>query len=252
MKFNAIAYFENIARQMKAIGHTNERKHFFRASNVLQLQELIQNLTAAEYPALVIFDKRDGRYEDHTSNNLIDRQIYQLLVLVQTEAENSDERHAAIERCNDICRRIISRMTRDWLQAQRGNDTTGLRNLDRNNMYYNSVGPLVDNLFGMELVFVIREPVDTSYEKAEWADSPVSHFDIWLDGAGDTAKAELIDRLMAALSISNQAANDLYDHMPVKIYTSNNNMHAAAVMDSIVYSQTDIGIPQMHIETIYL
>lgn len=170
MNFNAITYFRDVAIRMKAIGHTPEAPRFFRASNVLQLQELLQSLTVASYPALVIFDKRDGRFEDLTSNNLVDRQFYQLLVLKQAGIEDSDERQQAIDDCFTIVRRIISRMTRDWLAANRGNDTTGLRNFDRGSMYYNSVGPLVDNLFGMELVFTLREPVITAYNADDWED----------------------------------------------------------------------------------
>lgn len=170
MNFNGITYFTNVAMHMKAIGHSPENQHFFRASNVLQLQELLQNLTKAQYPALVFFDKRDGRFDDQNSNNLVDRQFYQLLILKPAGIEDSDQRQQAIDDCFAIIRRIISRMTRDWLAANRGNDTTGLRNLDRGSMYYNSVGPLVDNLFGMELAFTLREPVDTTYNADDWND----------------------------------------------------------------------------------
>lgn len=171
MSFNAITYFRDVATRMKAIGHTPGSPRFFRASNVMQLQELLQSLAVASYPALVIFDKRDGRFEDQNSNNLVDRQYYQLLILKPAGIEDSDQRQQAIDECFAIIRRIISRMTRDWLTANRGlPDVHGLRNLDRGSMYYNSIGPLVDNLFGMELVFTLREPVDTKFNADDWAD----------------------------------------------------------------------------------
>jgi len=166
--FDAVIYFEDIARKLKAVRHSDANKHFFRASNVMQLQELIASLSIAQYPAIVVFDKRDGRFEDNQSNNLIDRQYHQVLVLKPANGESSDSRRAAVDECSNIVNSIISRMTRDWLEAQRMNDTTGLRNLDRSTMYYNTVGPLLDNLFGLELAFTLKEVQNTKFVADDW------------------------------------------------------------------------------------
>jgi hypothetical protein len=171
MNFNSVTYFTQIARKLKAIGHTDTNKKFFRASNVNQLQELIQNLTSAQYPALILFDKLDGRFEDNTSNNPIDRQFYSLLIVKPVDGEDSDSRRQVIEDCKAIVMKIFARMTRDWLAANKvsvDGDTTGLRNFDRGSAYYNSIGPISDNLFGTEYAFTIREAINTKLNEADW------------------------------------------------------------------------------------
>jgi hypothetical protein len=168
MNFNSVTYFGDIARKIKAIAHSESNPRFFRASNVLQLQELLQNLGKAQYPALILFDKLDGRIEDNTSNNPIDRQFYSLLVVKNVDGEDSDSRRQAIEDCKAIVMNIFARMTRDWMQANRQNTTGGLRNFDRSTAYYNSVGPLVDNLFGVEYGFALSEAVITKLNPEDW------------------------------------------------------------------------------------
>ena len=171
MSFNSVTYFGDIARKLKAIGHSESTPRFFRASNVMQLQELLQNLGQAQYPALILFDKLDGRMEDNTSNNPIDRQFYSLLVVNKVDGEDSDSRRQVIEECKAIVMKIFARMTRDWMLANRQNTTGGLRNFDRSSAYYNSVGPLVDNLFGVEYAFNLRESINTTLDSDDWDES---------------------------------------------------------------------------------
>lgn len=169
MSFNSVAYFENIAVKMKDIRHSDSSKKFFRASSARTLEELLNSGAIAQFPAIVLFDKRDGKFEDRQSNNLQDRQFYQLLILQKSEQLDSDSRRLAIDQSFSICRKIISKMTKDWLEAQRtpGN-IDGIRNLDRDSMYYNSVGPFMDSLYGIEFVFTLKETVNTKYEESDW------------------------------------------------------------------------------------
>lgn len=169
MSFNSVEYFENIARKMKAIRHTDSSPKFFRASSARTLEELLNSGAVAQYPSIILFDKRDGKFEDRQSNNLQDRQFYQLLILQKSEQLDSDSRRQAIDESFSVCRKIISKMTKDWLEAQRiPNIVDGLRNLDRDSMYYNTVGPFLDSLYGIEFVFTLKESVNTKYEESDW------------------------------------------------------------------------------------
>ncbi|MHC1775718.1 MAG: hypothetical protein AB9834_09925 [Lentimicrobium sp.] len=171
MNYDHIAYFEEIARNLLLVSHSDTNKHFFTATTFTQLEGLITSLSVAQYPAIVAIDKKDGRFTDQLSNNLTDVQFYQVLILMPSVDLSSHNRGSVMRTCFSIFRSIISKMTRDKITDSRlpvGQELTGLRNFDRNEIVYNSLGPLFDNLFGVEFSFTIPTQFNTKFEEYEW------------------------------------------------------------------------------------
>jgi len=171
MNYNHLQYFENISRMLKTIGHTDNQPHFFKASTIGQLEGLITSLSIAQYPALVVFDKKDGRLLDRDSDNLVDLQYYQVMILAPADGLNSDSRQVVMDNCFSIFRSILSKMTMDKITDSRmpvTRELTGLRNLNRNEIVYNSLGPVFDNLHGIEFSFTIGNPINTAFKPGEW------------------------------------------------------------------------------------
>jgi len=171
MKYDHLAYFESIARKLLAIGHTDQLPHFFRASTIFSLEELITSLNSAQYPALVVFDKTEGRFTDQLSDNLVIQPLYQVMILKPASGMDSVSRKLVMENCFSIFRAILSRMSLDKTadtRLPRSLELTGLRNFNRNDIVYNSIGPIFDNLYGIEFSFSLAEPFDLSFKEEEW------------------------------------------------------------------------------------
>jgi hypothetical protein len=171
MNYDHITYFEEIARDLLVISHSDTNKHFFTATTFSQLEGLITSLSVAQYPAIIAIDKKDGRFVDQLSSNLFDVQFYQVLILIPSLDLSSQKRDLVMKTCFSIFRSIISKMTRDKIADSRlpvNQELTGLRNLDRNEIVYNSLGPIFDNLFGVEFSFTLPVQFNTKFEEYEW------------------------------------------------------------------------------------
>ncbi|MBW6491868.1 MAG: hypothetical protein K0B15_11820 [Lentimicrobium sp.] len=171
MIYDHISYFEELAGKLLKVSHSETNKHFFSATTFLQLEGLITSLSVAQYPAIIAIDKKDGRFIDQLSSNLIDVQFYQVLILMPSVDMSSSNRNAVMNTCQSIFRSIVSKMTADKLtdcKLPMDQELSGLRNFDRNEIVYNSLGPIFDNLFGIEFSFTLPTVYDTKYDANEW------------------------------------------------------------------------------------
>jgi hypothetical protein len=171
MTYNHIEYFKNLSEKLLLVSHSETNKHFFTASSFQQLEGLITSLSIAQYPAIIAVDKRDGRFNDQLSSNLIDVQFYQVMILMPSRNIDSSNRNAVMNTCFSIFKSIVSKMTVDHIADSRipiSQELTGLRNFNRNDIVYNSMGPIFDNLFGIDFSFTLSVPYDTKYNSNEW------------------------------------------------------------------------------------
>lgn len=169
--FDAVEYFRDVATRLKEIQHTEAKRHFFRGLSMSRPSELEKSLSVACYPALVLIDRKDGRLTDRDSNNLLNKQLYSFMILKPASEQDPAAIETAVNDCQAIFKKIMSKMTRDKMADSRvdiNNELTGLRNLERGDIAYQQVGPLLDNLYGLYVTFSIMDPLKAVYSEGDW------------------------------------------------------------------------------------
>ena len=180
MDYNHVEYMRNIATRLKSIQHVEgdeTQKHFFRVSSITNMEELIQNITGLSGYALVVEDMRMGRFIDNDSENLLDNQSNVFMLLKQADIVDAESRQKAISDCETECMKIIAKMFSDWRDDNRPKTIkTGLKNLDRNSFYYQTVGPVADNFYGVMYTFNIAPPLASKivYDENDWLTDIIS------------------------------------------------------------------------------
>lgn len=165
MSFNAVNYFETAAIKHKSIKHSDNQKRFFRVRSLSTLDELLTNLPAASFPAIMVHDMIDGTLGDFSiSNSYNDEPQVVFYVVDKVLYSEQDEQVAdATNRCHTIGLSIISQMMRHRRQRKHG-----LQFLDMSRVPYQSVGPMADNVFGMMYMLNVINPIDLTFKTDDW------------------------------------------------------------------------------------
>lgn len=173
-EFNYVDYMQMLATANKLLHHDPEgEKHFYRVSGLINLDELLQGLNAAAFPALFVVDSPEGRLVDRDSSNLLDTQYFYFFVLQKADIDDAASRETAISDSKTIIKQLLSRMFRDKTAEQRNPlvvPAYGIKNLNRDSISYKTVGPIGDSCYGMWCSFTLINYAGISYSAAEWED----------------------------------------------------------------------------------
>jgi hypothetical protein len=177
--FDFITYMRDVATRHVLIQHVEDdetERHFFRVSSLSNMDELLQCISTAKFPAIIAEDFRMGRYIDNDSENLMDQQNHTFMVIAPVSIENADDREAVIKSTELIAKNIFSKMFRDKRNDHKLTEKTGLRNLDRASIYYQTVGPLGDNCFGIMISFNMLQQLakEVVYDDGDWLSDIIS------------------------------------------------------------------------------
>ena len=171
-EFNYADYMQMLATANKLLKHDPEgEKHFYKVSSLINLDELLQGLNQAEFPALCLVDSPEGRLTDRDSSNLLDVQYFYFFVIDKAEMDDAASRKLAIDGSRTIIKQLLSRMFRDKVKEQQNSLLTpayGIRNLNRDSISYKAVGPIADNCFGLWASFTLPESSDIKYNADDW------------------------------------------------------------------------------------
>jgi len=163
-KFDFITYMRDCATRLKDIGHSESSQKFFRISSLIQLDEVLGNLSEIAFPALLVHDNVEGTVGDiNISDNYLDSSFYVFYVIKHVEYGNYQQQEDAKADCKAIGLKILSRMLRD---KKRGN--LGLTFLQFANIPYQTVGPLGDNCFGVMFSFSVPDTANLIYNAEDW------------------------------------------------------------------------------------
>ena len=173
-EFNYADYMQLLATANKLLKHDPEgEKHFYKVSSLINLDELLQGLNNAEFPALCLVDSPEGRLVDRDSSNLLDTQYFYFFVLQKADIDDASSRKAAIDHSKLIIKQLLSRMFRDKAAEQRNPMVVpcyGIKNLNRDSVSYKTVGPVADNCYGMWCSFTLTNYAGINYDASNWED----------------------------------------------------------------------------------
>lgn len=164
MTFDALTYFRTMATKLNDIGHTEENEHFFRVRNLYDMNELLDRLSNANFPALLINDSMDGSMGDFAmSDNYLDEPQFVFYVLAEADITNQASIDQAVQTAKTIGQKIISMMLRHKMQGKHG-----LEFLDMTNIPYQTIGPIGDFCYGMMFFVNVSEHIELIVNPEDW------------------------------------------------------------------------------------
>lgn len=167
-QYDHIAYMLDCATRLKDIAHTEDTPKFFRVSGLAGMEEYLQQLNEAQYPALMVHDNTDGAIGDpNRSSNYLDNPYYVFYVIDRPEYGNADQSEAVKKKCKVIGKKILAKMLRDKTRGLKGLDF-----LDFSNIPYQTIGPIGDQAVGVMFSFSVREDANIIYDGNDWEASP--------------------------------------------------------------------------------
>ena len=137
--FNFISYMENqIAKKLKAIGHSDTTKRFYKISGIAALEEYLGNLIEVSGTSIMVVENTEGEFTGN-GGNYVDTPGNEFYVVQRYNFANHTERAAAKANCKAIGEKIIARM----LQHKQAS-LFGLDYLQLNRVPYYTIGPFGD------------------------------------------------------------------------------------------------------------
>jgi hypothetical protein len=164
-KYNHYSYCEMLATRLKPIGHTTNERRFFRATEQDSPEELATRISAAQGTILVAIDGADSSFSMPNSDLLVEKPAYSLLLLSQTESDNTDSIFAAQQSCRQIAKEIIAKMLEDALKY-----LNGLEFVDGNSFKVGGIGPVGDNFYGVNMSYTFIQGTPYSLTPGMWND----------------------------------------------------------------------------------
>lgn len=161
--YNHFQYSENLARKLKAIGHTDSDCHFFRATEQTELRELEDNLSSAHGMIMLAVDGKDSGFQFRNSDSLMERPAYSLVIAKQTSSSDSDTVFKAQQECKAVMMQVISRMLNDARDYKHRCDL-----IDPDSFRIEGFGPIGDLFYGVMLWFALDEGVNFEIKPDMW------------------------------------------------------------------------------------
>lgn len=163
-KFDFIAYMLDCATRLKDIQHTEANPKFFKISGLAGLEEYMQRLSEAQYPAIMVHDNQDGNMGDQgRSDNFLDNPYYVFYVVARPEFGNAGSSEAIKKQCKAIALKIIGRMRRD-----KRSYANGLQFLNFASIPYQTIGPVGDGAYGIMVSFTVTDQLGSTYNADDW------------------------------------------------------------------------------------
>lgn len=164
MTFDAVSYFRTAAIKLRDIEHSDEEPRFFRIRSLSGMDELLNNLGAANFPALLVHDTLDGAIGDFANtDSFMDEPQIIFYVLDKADITDPSSVDTAIQNAHAIGNKIIAMMLK-----HKNTERHGLQYLDMTNIPYQSVGPIADHCFGMMYIIGVTEHIELIVDSEDW------------------------------------------------------------------------------------
>lgn len=151
-----VAYFENAARNNRAISHlVNGRKSFRR----IDIEEVITGLKSDLDAGINLFlESPEIRAYDGLSDN--PRKLITGAILVMRNSEKGDfeDQIKALNDTMEVCEQLLAKIYNDARESlQNKNHPWKLRGFDPNSVSFEKVGPVFGYYYGWRMQFTINQ-----------------------------------------------------------------------------------------------
>lgn len=156
-KYNHYEYCEAIARKLKPIKHTEEKKKFFQATEQDELEDLNERLSECTGILFIAIDGTESLFDWKNSDSLMEQPTYLFAIIQQTESGNSQTIFNAQQNCKQIAIQVIAHMMQDYHNYKKGMDL-----LDPSSFQMKGFGPIRNDFYGVLVSFSFDQ--GTNYE----------------------------------------------------------------------------------------
>ncbi len=164
--YDHFAYMEDIAARLRAIGHSNTTRRFFRSSTPEDLEEMFASLSSvpSDAPVLVAIDDLDETFSEPDTDDILSAPEYGFIVLHHVEQGNDADLFAKRKLCRSVAHKIVARMLRD--STLRTHPFHG--SLNRSSVIITAHGPVGDNFHGTLVWFSLQTPFEWIENVNDW------------------------------------------------------------------------------------
>ena len=155
-------YTEMLARELKAIAHTDDDRHYYRATEETALEELNANIRSMHGMVMIAIDGADSNFQ-FSGDSLMAKPIYKIVIVQQTKSSDTDTIFAAQQASKEAIMQVIARIGYDAHRRQHRCDL-----IEKNSFRISGVGPLADNFYGVTLAFSLAEGVNYKLNPEMW------------------------------------------------------------------------------------
>lgn len=160
--YNHYEYCEAIARKLKSIQHTDTDRHFFRAIEQSELQELEQNISSAHGMIMIAIDGSFSSFQ-YQADSLMERPTYSVIIAKQTKSTDTDTIFQAIYDSKVAMKQVLSRIMCDARSYKYSCDM-----IDTSSFQLEGFGPIGDLFYGVILTFSMVEGVNFKLNSEMW------------------------------------------------------------------------------------
>jgi hypothetical protein len=164
-QYNHFEYGEKLARKLKAIAHTDKEEHFYRATEMEDMQELNARLSGARGMILVAIDGSNSDLGWKDSDSLMERPQYFFVISKQTPGNDVSKIFESQSECKAVALQIIAYMKKE---GNSHNPQSPLQFLEEGSITIRGYGPLNENFYGVVLGFNFNYGIDYRIDKSFW------------------------------------------------------------------------------------
>lgn len=160
--YDHYTYCEDLARQLKAVGHTDARPRFFTAFGLEDLYDFEDRLSAVG-PGMVLIavDGTEMDSEGNRADGIADTYTYSVILAGSTRRDRPGTLAQAVARCKAVALQVRNLLLLD----------PDLRGKLRQEFSLNGIGPIGDGFYGVMLTYRVAEypdyELDVSYFNEE-------------------------------------------------------------------------------------
>jgi len=154
-KYNHYTYCEDIARKLKPILHTNDKKQFFKATGQDDIDELNERLSEASGMLFIAIDETESVFDWQNSDSLMEQPVFLFAIVKQTEIGNSSTIFQAQQECKNTALQVIYKMMDDYHEHVNGMDL-----LEPSSFRMKGFGPLRENFYGVLVGFSFNQGIN--------------------------------------------------------------------------------------------
>lgn len=158
--YDHFARMEQMARTLKAVGHSDRHPRFFRAWGLEDLFTLADKISAARDFVLIAVDGYESRSTGNRGDGLAETRQYGVIIARSAPNDQPSRIAAAFSDSRDLLTGVRNRLLQDPAllgYISRDTEMTG-------------IGPIGDNFYGCLLTFSITQPEEWTVDESLFTD----------------------------------------------------------------------------------
>lgn len=157
--YNHFDYCEQMAMQLKAIGHTRHKPRYFKANGLEDLYNFDDKLSSVRGTILIAIDGYESSSTNNGADALTDTLQYSIILAQNTNSNRPESIDSAFVHCRQLAKQVRNRLLNDPELAEI---------IDRNTQI-NGIGPIGDNYYGVILSFSCSEAEEYFVDESYWS-----------------------------------------------------------------------------------